>query len=164
MARVVSSVTNITGSPSLTANSTASRVSLSMRSSVHPSAYWRIGEEPMKQEASMAMPVRCEISTIGWMSAITVRAAQLGAIFSFCSTISRASRSTSRTTCGPAPGRPMSADSMPSSAIMCRILSFSSIDGLRTDGDCRPSRSVSSSSSTRPRAGRSSEPPARFQS
>ena len=77
-------MTYITGSPSSTANSTASRVSLSMRSSVQPSAYWRIGEEPMKQAASMAMPVRCEISTIGWMSATTVRAAQLGAIVSFC--------------------------------------------------------------------------------
>ena len=69
------------------------------------------------------------MSTIGWMSAITVRAAQFGGIGSFWSTISRASRSTSRTTCGPAPGSPMSADSIPSSAIMCSIWSLSSIGG-----------------------------------
>ena len=112
----------------------------------------------------MAMPVRCAISTIGWMSAITVRAAQFGAIGSRCSAISRASRSTSRTTCGPAPGEPRSAASMPRLAIMCRMRSLSSIAGALTEGDCRPSRSVSSSSSTRPRAGSRSGPAARFQS
>ena len=42
--------------------------------------------------------------------------------------------------------------------------SFSSIDGDRTDGDCRPSRRVSSSSSTTGRAGSRSSPAARFQS
>ena len=41
-------------------------------------------------------PSRCEISTIGLMSAMTVRAAQLALTASFCVTISRASRSTSR--------------------------------------------------------------------
>ena len=62
------------------------------------------------------------------------------------STISRASRSTSPTTCGPAPGRPMSAVSMPSRSIRWRISIFCSMVGVRTDGDCSPSRSVSSSS------------------
>ena len=35
----------------------------------------------MKQATSIGMPTRCEISTIGRMSAATVRAAQLGRIF-----------------------------------------------------------------------------------
>ena len=71
--------------------------------------------------------------------------------------------SRSRRRAGPAPGRPMSAESMPSASMRCRIRIFWSIEGLLTDGDCRPSRSVSSSSSTRPRAG-CTAPPARFQS
>ena len=54
-----------------------------MRSISQPSAYWRMGEEPMKQETSMEMPTRCEMSTMGWMSSATVRAAQLGAMRSF---------------------------------------------------------------------------------
>ena len=58
------------------------------------------------------------------------------------------------TTCGPAPGRPMSAVSMPSSSIRCRISIFCSMVGVRTDGDCSPSRSVSSSSITARRLGR----------
>src|SRR5215831_12759615 len=102
----------------------------------------------MNVHASIASPVRCAISTIGVMSAAMVRAAQLAATRSFWSTISLASRSTSRTTCGPAPGRPMSAVSMPSRSMRCRMRSFSSIDGVLTDGDCNPSRSVSSSSRT----------------
>ena len=147
-ARVVSSVTYMTGSPSPTANVIASSVSFSSWSSVQPSAYCRSGLEPMNVQHSIARPARCEISTIGLMSAITVRAAQLAWTCSRWSAISRASRSTSRTTCGPAPGRPMSAVSMPSRSIRCRIRSFSSIVGHRTDGDCSPSRSVSSSSIT----------------
>ena len=102
----------------------------------------------MKAQHSIGMPTRCEISTIGLMSASSVRAAQLGVIRRRWSTISRASRSTSATTCGPAPGSPMSAVSIPSSSIRCRSRSFCSMTGLRTDGDCSPSRSVSSSSMT----------------
>ena len=37
---------------------------------------------------------------------------------------------------------------MPSASIRCRISIFCSIVGVRTDGDCNPSRSVSSSSIT----------------
>jgi hypothetical protein len=48
-------------------------------------------EEPRKVQASMAMPARCEISAMGRMSFWCVRAAQLGRILNFCSTISRAS-------------------------------------------------------------------------
>ncbi len=44
-----------------------------------------------------------------------------------------------------------------------RMRTFCSIEGLFTDGDWSPSRSVSSSSSTRPREGNTA-PPARFQS
>jgi hypothetical protein len=41
---------------------------------------------------------------------------------------------------------------------------LSSIDGDSTDGLCKPSRRVSSSSSTRPRGGIAGAPSARFQS
>ena len=44
--------------------------------------------------------------------------------------ISRARRSTSRTTCGPAPGSPMSAESMPRASIRCRMRSFCSMVGV----------------------------------
>jgi hypothetical protein len=115
---------------------------------VQSSVYWRIGLDPMKVPTSIARPVRCAISTIGTISARTVRAAQLARTASFAFTISRAIRSTSRTTCGPAPGRPMSAVSMPSESMRCKICNFCSIVGVRTDGDCSPSRSVSSSSMT----------------
>ena len=143
-ARVVSSVTYMTVRPSPTANVMASSVRRSSWSIVHPSAYWRSGLEPMNVQHSIARPARCEIAAIGSMSATTVRAAQLAATESRAAAISRASRSTSRTTCGPAPGRPRSAVSMPSRSMRCRISSFCSIVGHRTDGDCRPSRSVSS--------------------
>jgi hypothetical protein len=43
----------------------------------------------------------------------------------------------------------MSAVSMPSLSIRCRISIFCPMVGVRTDGDCSPSRSVSSSSMTR---------------
>ncbi len=68
----------------------------------------------MKVATSSGSPVRWLISTIGVMSATVVRAAQLARTVSLAWTISRARRSTSATTCGPAPGRPMSAVSMPS--------------------------------------------------
>ena len=127
---------------------------------VHPSAYCRSGLDPMKAQHSIGMPVRCEIRAIGTMSAITVRAAQFALTDSRADEISRASRSTSRTTCSPAPGRPMFAVSMPRRSMRCRIRTFCSIVGQRTDGDCRPSRSVSSSSIT----GRGVCSDARFQS
>ena len=80
------------------------------------------------------------------MSATIVRAAQLARIRSRPSPIARARRSTSFATFGPAPGRPMSAVSMPSSSMWWRMSIFWSMVGERTDGDCSPSRSVSSSS------------------
>ncbi len=96
-ARVVSSVTYITVSPCLTAKLTASSVSRWSLSSVQSSAYCRIGLDPMNVEASIVRPVRCEISAMGAMSAMHGparhnRRAPSGAP----STISRASRSTSR--------------------------------------------------------------------
>ena len=147
-ARVVSSVTYITRRPSCTANVIASSVLRSSHSSVQPSAYWRIGELPMNRQASIGTPVRCWISAIGRMSSTWVRAAQLAATDSRWLPISRARRSASRATSAPAPGRPMSAVWMPSVSMRWRMRSLSSIDGVRTDGDCRPSRSVSSSSIT----------------
>ena len=58
-ARVVSSVTYITVTPSLTAKVTASSVHFCRKSSDHPSAYWRIGLEPMNAPHSIGTPVRC---------------------------------------------------------------------------------------------------------
>jgi hypothetical protein len=124
LARVVSSVTYITSSPSLTANVMASSVVLSRKSSVQPSVNWRIGDEPMKVAHSIGTPVRCAISATGRMSLMCVRAAQLAFTASRAELISRASRSTSQATWGPAPGRPMSAVSMPSASIRWRILIF----------------------------------------
>ena len=116
-ARVVSSVTYITVSPSRTANAIASSVVFCRNSRVHPSVYCLIGLDPMNAQHSIAIPVRWEISAIGLMSAVTVRAAQFGRIFRRSSPIARARRSTSAATCGPAPGRPMFAVSMPSASI-----------------------------------------------
>ena len=152
----MSSVTYITWRPCFTANVTASRVCASIMSSVQFSAYWRMGEEPMNVHTSIGRPVLCETSTTGSMSRSMVRAAQFAAMDSFAETISCASRVTSRTTCGPAPGSPMSAVSMPNWSIRWRIRIFWSMSGVRTEGDCSPSRSVSSSSSTGVAAGVSS--------
>ena len=129
-ARTVSSVTYITGRPWSTAYFTASSVWRSMVSSVQFSAYWRIGEEPMNVHTSIGSPTFCEISITGVMSWISVRAAQLARMRSPASRISCARRLTSRTTCGPAPGSPMSAVSIPSRSIKCRISILSSIPGV----------------------------------
>ena len=59
----------------------------------------------MKQDTSIGIPTFWEISMIGTMSAATVRAAQLGRIFSLPRTISWARRVTVSTTWGPAPGQ-----------------------------------------------------------
>ena len=117
----------------------------------------------MKQATSIGIPTCWETSMIGTMSAATVRAAQLGRIFIFSSTIARASRVTVATTWGPAPDRPMSAESIPRASMSRRIASFASTGGFLMLGDWRPSRRVSSSSSTLPRAGEAA-PPAWFQS
>ena len=103
LARVVSSVTYYTGSPWLTANDTASSVICSNFSSVQSSAKNRTEDEPMKVHASIGIPARCEISTMGTMSLRCVRAAQLGLILSFLSAISRANRSTPAACVPPAP-------------------------------------------------------------
>ncbi len=97
-ARVVSSVTYMTGRPSRTARDTASSDICSIRSKSQSSVYCRMGEEPMKQDTSIGMPTFCEISMIGRMSAATVRAAQLGRIFILPRTISWARRVTVSTT------------------------------------------------------------------
>ena len=150
----------MTGRPCETANVTASSDAFCMRSSVQSSAYWRIGEEPMNVAASILIPISSETRTIGSMSATTVRAAQLGAIGSLWSRISRASARTCSTTRGPAPGNPMSAATIPKSAIRCSSRFLTSREGSVTDGDCNPSRSVSSFKSTRARL-QSNPPPSR---
>src|SRR5690348_7114068 len=148
-ARVVSSVTNITGSPSRTTNVTASSLARSIRSSVQSSAYCRMGDDPMNVAASMGIPAACEMRAIGSTSLTTVRAAQLASSGSFADAISVASASVSARVLGPAPGSPMSADAMPSSTMRCSSACLSSMAGSVTDGHCSPSRSVSSFSSTR---------------
>ncbi len=102
----------------------------------------------MNVAASMPMPISWLMRTIGSMSRITVRAAQLGAIGSRWSAISRASARTWSTIRAPAPGRPRSAATMPSSAIRWSSRSLSSSEGSCTEGDCSPSRRVSSFRST----------------
>ena len=62
--------------------------------------------------AMIGTPVFSTIRAIGSTSASTVRAAQFGLIASLASRISSASRVTSATARGPAPGRPMSAVSI----------------------------------------------------
>ena len=148
-ARVVSSVTYITGRPSPTANAIASSVSCSSWSMVHPSAYCRSGLDPMKAQHSIGMPARCEISRDRAMSAIDGPG---GAV--------RLDRQPRRRDLARQPldvaddvrrrrraGR-CSAVSMPRRSMRCRIRTFCSIVGQRTEGDCSPSRSVSSSSIT----------------
>src|SRR6266581_4581453 len=78
-ARVVSSVTYMTGRPCRTAYVTASSVERRIRSRVQSSAYCRMGDDPMNVAASIRTPSSSEIRTIGSMSITTVRAAQLGA-------------------------------------------------------------------------------------
>src|SRR5437588_183899 len=150
-ARVVSSVTYMTGKPCSTAYVTASSVAATMRSTVQSSVYCRIGEEPMNVAASILIPTSFATRTIGSISAMTVRAAQFGAIGSLWSRISLARARTCSTTRGPAPGKPISAATIPRSAIRCNSRFLTSSDGSVTDGDCRPSRRVSSFSSTRAR-------------
>ena len=164
-ARVVSSVTYITGSPALVANVTASSVEARILSRVQSSVYWRIGEEPMNVAASILIPTSSAMRTIGSTSAITVRAAQFGKIGSWWSRISCARARTCSTTRGPAPGSPMSAATIPRSAMRCSSRRLTSIGGSFTDGDCSPSRRVSSLRSTRARdQSKGDDPSARFQS
>ena len=70
----------------------ASSVHFSSQSSVQPSVYWRIGDEPMNVQHSIGTPVRCTTSTIGAMSLTWVRAAQLARTRRPAPAISRASR------------------------------------------------------------------------
>jgi hypothetical protein len=84
---------------------------------VQLSAYRRIGEEPMNVHTSIGIPTFCDTSITGVMSCRSVRAAQFARTRSLAVAISWARRITSWTTCGPAPGRPMSAVSMPRRSI-----------------------------------------------
>jgi hypothetical protein len=117
-----------------------------MRSISHSSAYCRIGLEPMNTHASIGTPVRCTASAIGWMSTTIVRAAQFAPIRSPLSAISRHRVSTACRCRGPEPGSPTLAVSIPSPSIRWSSRTLTSSGGSITDGLCRPSRSVSSSS------------------
>ena len=143
----MSSVTKVTGSPSLTAKSMALMERSMMSSGDQSSASWRIGELPMKVITSTGMPAFWLISTIGAMSLTSVRPAQVGTMSIPCSAISLTSVSTSSNARGPAPGRPTSVLSTPSSSRRCRIASLSPMPGSTTEGFWMPSRRVSSCSS-----------------
>ena len=143
VARVVSSVTNMHGNPFLVAKDTASFTRPSIFWKSQSSAYWRIGDEPMKAHTSIGTPVRWTMSTTGSMSLTTVRQATFGRILSF--NISFERRSMCSRARGPAPGRPTLAVWMPSLSIRWMRATLSSRSGSRTEGDCRPSRRVSSS-------------------
>ena len=113
---------------------------------VHPSAYWRIGLEPMKAQHSIGNPTFCEIAAIGSMSAMTVRARS-----SPGSASRRRSRAPAARRRGPHAdprrgGRCPGVDAK----LLHEMEDFELlIVGADTDGDCSPSRSVSSSRSTR---------------
>ena len=115
----------------------------------HPSAYCRSGLDPMNAPHSIGMPTRCEISTIGLMSATSVRAAQLAAHLQLLiddlprQPLDVARRREDRRPEGRC--RPCRCRARRSGGESC---SFSSMVGQRTDGDCSPSRNVSSSSRT----------------
>ena len=64
---MVSSVTNITGSPAFTAVETAFSTLASIVSSDQSSAKRRIGDEPMKAQVSIGTPA----STEAWMAPST---------------------------------------------------------------------------------------------
>ena len=142
----MSSVTNITGRPLRTARLTDSSTCLVIVSIDQLSANRRIGLEPMNAHVSIATPDSTAASMAPVMSAGWVRTATFGVIRSFA--VSFASATTVSRACAEAPGRPMSALSMPSWSISCSSRILTSSGGLRTDGPWSPSRSVSSSSST----------------
>jgi hypothetical protein len=101
----------------------------------------------MNADTSIGMPAFCVISATGAMSLTTVRQATFGRIRSRQVAISRARRRMSSRGRPPAPGSPRFTPWMPRSSIRCSSSSLSSIDGSAADGDCSPSRSVSSSNS-----------------
>src|ERR1039457_5317214 len=126
----------------------ASRVWRRICSRVHSSAYWRMGLLPINKAASIGTPVSCETSAMGRMSTIMVRAAQLGRMRIRRLEISRQSASTASRWRAPAPGNPTSRVSIPRFSMRWRISTFAAAGGSVTEGLCRPSRSVSSSSMT----------------
>jgi hypothetical protein len=68
----------MTGMPSRTPKRTAFTDCSMIQSMSHSSANCRMGDEPMKRSASIGMPTRWEISTIGRTSFSCVRPAALG--------------------------------------------------------------------------------------
>ena len=112
-ARVVSSVTNITGRPALVSAATDSSTLRNIVSSDQSSAKRRIGDEPMNAHASMATPDSCAAWIALFTSAGCVRSAMFGfSVLSFV--VSLASATISLRARSDAPGSPMSALSMPS--------------------------------------------------
>ncbi len=81
---------------------------------------------------------------ISSMSSTLVRAAQVALILKLFSDIALAMAKTSALALEPAPGKPISAQEIPSCSISSSSSNFLSTSGSVTEGDCNPSRSVSS--------------------
>ena len=144
--RVVSSVTYITAQPLRARQSRPlPRCSAAGDRRVQSSAYWRIGLDPMKQQHSIGRPVRWTMSAIGWMSAIDRARGAVGLDPQTATRrSSRASVSTSRddvrTGAGQADVGGIDADLIEQVQDAQLLVDRRA----RTDGDCSPSRSVSS--------------------
>ncbi len=80
LARVLSSVTKVTGRSAWRAASIALFERESKNSKSQSSATARIGLEPMNSEASIAIPARCDTSAIAATSEAMVRPAHTGRI------------------------------------------------------------------------------------
>ena len=108
---IVSSVTYMTSRPSAHGEARSPpRVCRRMTVRSHSSAYWRIGLLPMKMQASIGTPVRCDDvgDRLDVGDHACGRRSWPGCAAAW-SAISRHSRSTASRWRGPAPGRPMSA-------------------------------------------------------
>ena len=102
----------------------------------------------MKAQHSIGMPVRCEISAIGWMSAMTRARGAVGRdLQPLVRDLARQPLDVPHDV-RPGAGQADVGGVDAERSIRCRMRSFSSMVGQRTDGDCSPSRSVSSSSRT----------------
>ncbi len=114
-ARVVSSVTNMTGRPFFTARLTDSSTCLRITSTDQLSTTRRIELDPMNAHVSIATPDSTAARIAPWISVGCVRTATFGVILSFA--VSFASATTVASACGDAPGSPMSALEIPSWSI-----------------------------------------------
>src|SRR5512133_229355 len=145
-ARVLSSVTIITGTSWRRQKATALRAVSTRKARSQPSTSMRMGLEPRNAPASRGNPTRCWISATWTRSASMVRTATLGWRGRRWSRISTMSARTAARALGPAPGMPRSTASTPRLARRWMRSRLSAMSGSRTEGLWSPSRRVSSSS------------------